>query len=343
MQPTLLFDYPRFMGNPIQNFVANNKEEMFEYITTYANFKNLYISVYKFFDITNKYSVLLDKALFDFDKDKENPDSLKYRDDTIKLHEDLLKDKILHLINLTGGGFHVIPFLETKESYLNKADTLFNMQHYYQTKLNIYPDQHIKGDLKRIFRIPNTFNYNKQRFCVNINPSVEHLLYGSMESLYEYASKPHKIEFFGSQLMDINQFDNKRTYSSCDVNFNFDSQLDGNYEGALKEIYDKAPDCIKYIIDKKHLNNKERYFLILYLKETLYNKRLLGYEDIIGLMHEILDEEKWDHFVNGENLKPLNSIMEKNYYIPVCTKIKYEYKCCPHVEKGCGLRHPRYN
>jgi hypothetical protein len=350
---SLVNRFPRFLGRPIQDEIALNYNDLEEYINKYANYCDLYMSVYSFPSPIDKNSAIIDKVFFDFDdntiiefREKNIPKCLR---DVLVLHEDLEKDNIKHIINISGRGFHV--FLFTEECDLSsKSDTIFNIQDYYQNKLDLNLDEKIKGDIRRIFRMPNTFNFKAFRMCVSLNKDV---LCSDIDAIYEYAKTPRPLYYFCDNLLDIKRFDKKREYSN-----NFNCKLvnvnERNFENTselLKEIYSNAPDCIKYLIDLKNINYNQRYFLMLYLKETKINNLFLGLQDIMALMQEILTEEKWLHFssnnkdsrgVEGEGFRPLYTIMQKNYYMPDCNKVKNEIKAC-FSETTCKRKHPKYD
>lgn len=345
---TLLFDFPRVMGNPVQNFVALNTVDFESYLRTYIQYNDIYITVYTFKNILVKETAKIDKVFFDFDgHDKYNlVDALN---DVIKLHEKLLSDNILHTINFSGGGFHLFIFCNVIP-LLNPSNTIYNVFEYYKNSLNLKTlDIKIRGDLRRIFRVPNTYNFGRKKLCVNINDDI--ILYNGIESIYKYAEKPKPIRYFGEKLLNIKTWDKERDYNNEFITYNIDYSYSNNYDNysdILKEILESSPECFKYLVNKKHLNYNERYFVMLYLKETYINNKRLSYLDIVYLMKEILDEDRFLHFSqttyngkNGEGLRPLNMIMNKDYYIPDCKKIKFELKAC-NVEYNCGRIHPKY-
>lgn len=351
--PTLIYEFPRFMGDPIQNFVALNKDDFLDYVKSHLQHTNIYISVYTFSNILDKDTAKIDKIFFDLDSkdlmyDEHTPLSLH---EARLLHEELKKDGYIHLINSSSEkGYHIFLFTEVT-NLNNKTDTIFNIQTHYEKILGLKTlDPQIKGDIRRIFRVPNTKNFNKNRICVNLNN--EEILYSNVEIINDYAQHPREIVYFGSKLFNPKSFDKKREYNLNINTTDFSSEYSfkestDNYQNLLKTIYDDSPKCIRNLINKRNLNYSERYFIMVYLKETYINNKRITYIDIINLMKLILTEEKFIHFSKpidsngkiGEGLRPLNLIMQKNYYIPTCEKIKNEMKLC---DGDCGRKHPKY-
>lgn len=323
------------MGHPQQDFIAYDKKDLKSYLEKYLHSSDIYISVYKFMHIEkgviDEYSAYIDKVFFDLDSEE-------WVEDMIKLHKWCEERNLIHRFNCSGRGGHFFVFTKPQVQY--KSNAIFNFVTDMEEKLSIEVDPKIKGDLRRIFRLPNTYNFKGMRFCVPIN---EELLYKGKKEIYKFAKKPKsKIEWYGKRLMDLAKWDKKRTYGNVDVDVEIEALTDvsdNELTELVEKIYDRSPSCIKYLMGKRDCNYKERYHLILYLKEQKVIPKKLSKFVILKILKEVLSKKKYYHMSVEEGLRPFNLIMRKDYYLPNCDEWKKE-GLCPDDE--CDRYNPRY-
>jgi len=333
---SLINRFPRSMGHPRQDSIVYNKEEMWEYVKRYFKSSDIYLSVYSFTHIENgeidEYSAVLDKVFFDFDGDK-------WLDDILKVHDWLEERNILHRVNCSGRGGHLFVFCKPQVQF--KSGAIFNFVTHIEEELSVTVDSKIKGDLRRIFRFPNTFNFKGMRFCV---PLTDKVLHTNVETIYSYAKEIRsEFDWFGKELVDLHKWDKERTYCVTDIESFKLSKLedvnDAELNSVIKRIYDGSPTCIKRLMTKKDLDNVERYYLLIYLKEQAVVPKRLSEKVILKIMQSILSTKKFYHMSVEEGLRPFNSVMRKDYYIANCDEWKMNGMC---PDKSCTKKNPRY-
>mgnify|MGYP001613130167 CR=1 FL=1 len=261
-----------------QRITLNNMEKMIELVNRNIRVSDLYISNYNYHEgdvETNKVNPLsaeLSSAFFDLDKGDD------FHENTKKAHKFLLENDVAHKVNFSGNGFHLIVFLKLRE-YINKKRTLFNFQKWLDNTLHLNSENKLFGDLSRIRRLENTYNFKANRFCINLTSDDLNM---ALDEIKKLASKPQKnITIYGEKLLDIGNFDRDMMFPNGNSN---------NGNGFIQpEIYInfgdlKLPICISNALSGKAVKWIDRFYVILYLKQTGLNP----YEEYTFL------KEKWD-------------------------------------------------
>jgi len=336
---TLLNGYPRSMGNPHQNFVAYNKKQRLKYIKKYIKKCDLYISVYKFTEIDDKgkpvrESALIDKVFFDFDSEQ-------WLEDLIKVHNWCKEKNIVHRSHASGNGGHSLIFVKTNVS--NKKEAIGNFQRWLQNELDLIVDKKIIGDIARIFRYPNTYNFKGRRFCIPIPPEVLESEQPMTWIYKRYTSQCFCNAWSGKHLLDLKEWDVPELLymESTEVDVDL-SEIDDEIETE----YHMFPACVRSWLSTPKLSGDGKFLLILFLKDQIYTKTPFDHVEIISILKKTLDPNEFAHYFGskiqrrhaGHNGLKFKSVMRKDYYMPDCEEIRKKGYC----PEDCGRRHPIY-
>ena len=220
--------FPREIALP-KRYIIHSWKEMEEIINKNNGKVSIYTTIYSFENIVSKHkygrtfdlaeyrTAIIDKLFFDLDKED-------CWQKTLKFHNYLKKQDIMHCINFSGKGFHIYIFTkEVKNDLKYKKDAYFNIQKFFadhngltigeSEKADL--DTAVIGDLARITRIPNTFNMRRKRYCIPI--TEDDLLLG-YENIKEKAKEQQypKHRIFGRKKVDLKYFDSPKFGSDSD-------------------------------------------------------------------------------------------------------------------------------
>lgn len=336
---TLLNDFPRMMGNPSQNFIAFNAQQRDAYVAKHSALCNLYISVYKFTALGEdgfaaRESAWIDKAYFDFDE--------SWRKDLFKLSKWCRKRGLIHRNQYSGRGSHTIIF--NKLGVANKSQAVGNFQRYIAEELNLDLDRKIIGDIARIFRYPNSYNFNALRFCIPI-PIDAIIQEKSEEWFYRMATRQQWFNpWSGNKLLDLSRWD------TPDLMYCDETSLNFNTDEVSTDItidYPEFPLCVQKWLNTPGLIGHGKFMLVLFLKDQIYNDVPFEYNEIAGIVKKCFSTLEFNHYFGTTRLrghsghmgKKFRSILTKDYYMPDCEEIK-KSGFCP---QDCGRRHPIYD
>ena len=288
----------REVGLPRQ--VVHSEAEILKFIDKNIGYSNTYYTVYEFKELGDrlcKYSSAIVDRIF-IDIDEGSPEEAYVQ--MVKLHELLMKDDIVHIINFSGGGFHV--FISIEELKDNKKEYL----RIYCNRLKaqgIKFDPQVVGDVARLCRFPNSYNYKRKRWCISVNSNmiynfneIMRLSTDGQQNIYEIFGKNilnlKKIISL-KELNDLGQICDTKcpTYDINDILLNIDI-----------EKYITLPPFIKRMI-YKHQHKiddniswfDDRYHLILWCRENG-----VSFEDCCAFLKSILDEKEFSHAVREE-------------------------------------------
>jgi hypothetical protein len=317
-------EFPREVGAPRK--LVKDMNEYLAYIKLYNGKKKaIYTSVYMFEHISSdnkpEYdSAKVDKIYFDFD-DKSCP----AYDNVKRLHDDLVKDDIKHMIVMSGRGYHLYIFV-AKNHLQHKKEAIRGCQEYYMNKLSLKVDPQVVGNVAQLARIPNTFHPIAGRFCIPLNKTQFDL---GDNDIKQMAQQQNFIKDFyiGTKLLDISKWD-IRTKSEFVVN---DSMITPSNQSVAGIVLKELPLCISKCLMNRNMGWKERYTTILYFKEMGYTK-----EEVFELFKIYLDPRKLYHCVKEE--RQLQYLFERDDLVfPCCDKLKLEGFCpqdCKFLNKG---------
>jgi hypothetical protein len=268
-----------------------------------------------------------------------------------------MENDVIHRFHYSGGGLHF--FIGCRPQIQFKKTALYNFQTWAIKKFNLVYDKGsltTLGDIARSFRVTNTFNFKRQRYCIPLKK--EELMNFGEERLSNLAKEP-RIEdnfnyWYGHKLIDLTPFDVKKylfkVEVKADVDINKLIEPEKLLENGLKEFYNKVPYCIKYLLtrheDGEWIGFRGRYLLTLYLRDQQI-KRFSGHE-IVSILKSVMVNDEWIHCATaqrlpghnpGERLKPIRKVLTKlEYKFPSCFQLQNQGFC----PRKCGKWHPIY-
>ena len=284
----MIFDtFPREFG--AQRLIAKDMDHFLKLINTSNGKINCFTTVYSFTESRedgrlNYESAIIDKIFFDFD-------TIDCIDEGISLHEFLMEKDLKHSFLWSGGGLHCYIYTDNKEA-IHKKSAIKNAQIFF-TEFNgkkLKLDQKVVGDICRLGRIPNTWNLKRKKYCIPI--TVGDMKKGR-EHLEEKAKKQNtEFSFYGVKLLNLDRFDYPNNDFSDDLQ---DFKLPDKIE-TDDDLFNKIPDCIKFLLLKGDCDHNERFPIILYLKDALnYTKA-----ETIEVLKKYLTEKKFYHCIFEE-------------------------------------------
>lgn len=330
--------FPREVGFPERKLIYNDYE-YYTFITKYNHKKNIYVSLYSFkscIGIRPIYtSADIDKLFFDFDGDKSIY-AVRI------LVSGLLKENISFAVHFSGGGFHVFVFTHKPENFNSKEFVRISQLHILDTyKIREYCDPHIISDIARIVRIVNSYNVNRNRFCI---PLYSHEVFLPLNKIKKLAEKSRQIKDY---INAGNKFVLPENIIQSNINLTKLEYNDPVNNKEKKLFQYPVPDieindiksnhifvefdndqCINDILKKVHPTHNERFLLVLHFSNKFrqgapienFNKELL-----IKMIVDELRKLKWDDWnedphVNKSTVYQTTNIINKNYnYVPGCT------------------------
>ncbi len=322
----MFFKFPREVGLPRK--VVFNKKEFLDFINLNNGHKDkIYTSLYTFTVAENngrqtykENSQVIDKIFFDFDGEP----SFEH---THRFHEYCDKNSLMHSIAFSGGGFHCYIYChETNKpgyEYLqNKKDTIANAQKFIEKEANVVNDEHVVGNIAQMARVWNTYNIKRKSFCIPLTrKQLENLSLNEIKSLAKKQNFTNDI-VMNKKKLELKGFDTKRENGFID----WDGKIDINIEGNRMPIeIDSLPDCIKYLLSKKHPLWRERGFVVMYLRDI----GLLPQETAI-VMKKFLSERDYRHAITDPHGdKQIKYLYSRNDLLfPSCRTMR-EKKACP--------------
>jgi hypothetical protein len=321
------------VGTP-KRFLMDSIEKTIQFIKENLSKTNLYITNYKYSRLieNNRFkkidynSAFVDSMFFDIDKGN-------FYENTMKFHKWLVRQNILHRINCSGNGFHVIVYIKPLVGN-NKKIALYNAMKYLNEKLKLNAEEKTFGDISRLRRIENTFNFKANRFCIPLNNETINL---SWEEIKKIAEEPQgQIYYFGEELLNISNFSE---WSNNDFNSNSNGYYDKNYPANVLKVEDvEFPQCIKNILNKKEKNFRDRFVLISFLKNAG-----VKYSEVVNFLKKELTEIRLHHnrwlesdFQHCIRERQIEQIFKKNFLFPSCDSLKKMGYC--NLKNECEQR-----
>jgi hypothetical protein len=313
--------FPREFANPKRRLVFS-KEEFYSLINKFLPYTNLYTSVYSFKQIDSEKnqpiydSAEIDKIFVDVDEPSEW--------EAIKHYHNLLTEQnILHTLVFSGKGFHIYVFCKLSDEDVQgwvKKEAIRNFITSTFKKLKY--DEVVVGDLARITRIPNTFNFRRKRWCIPLSSKFLELSY---DEICKKAEKQNlEWDFFGKKkiVLKVEEIKNEvKKFNEVDI------------EDVKKILITEPifPPFLKKIIDKKKYfwdrsgGWKERYLIILWLKEIGFT-----FKECVAYLKSILTKPEFVHCVFEEKQPQYlysKEFTKNPYHFPKIEKLKeYGFK-----------------
>ena len=320
----ILKRFPVFVGTPEQR-KFDSPDKAFEYINRHNGLTDVYDSLYN--------NGVIDKVVWDFDYDVNSED--QYSDwetlwsDVQKLTYELRKGGYKQMTVFSGNGVH--KYLKTVECELSKPKkAIRKVQEKYQSSLGINTDEAVFGDVRRIFRVPNTYNPSAERFCIPLKPEDIEKDIDDIKSLADGQRFVDAIE--GENEFNILKYDCKTNWQENPL----DNKIEGNFsvgEGAT--LFETYP-CITNLLEnydniekKGHgLGFRRRFLVILHLKETGHT-----IQETREILKDNLSEEEYLHCVHNEG--QVEQIYKReDMLFPRCDSLMQEIPCIHNPKEG---------
>ncbi len=282
-------------------------------INTYARFGDVYISVYAFTDAEKNNhrfrpvyeSANVDKIFFEFDclslddeKTKEvyNP---AVEQSVLSLDDWLEANNYQRRYFFSGGGFHSLVSCVGSWKYLMRATFTI------ADKLKLLADTTSFGDVARVRRVPNTWNWTKttkkgatkerDAYCIPVTRDELKLGYWK---LHEVAQEPRIGEqmIYGDFPVQLEEYkDTHVAYRHKETHQPLSQIVDG---ACAEEILRRNGlymsdlcDAIKAVIGAEKIGNANRLLVIKYFHTVLG----LKYEECIRLLQSLLPVNEFQH------------------------------------------------
>lgn len=240
-------------------------------------------------------------AFFDFDNDV---------DGVRKLVTFLMKEDIKFRLHHSGNGHHVFVYCEGK----GNGSNLRILQLSLLEKAGTFCDPHVIGDVQRICRIPNTWNFKSASFCVPI--TIDEIEKGNFQEQRFFKKE------YGTKLLNLEDY--------TEENFEYLKPL----VVPNLQISSDIPliPCIRNIISKNNPCHNDRWLLAVYLSYTLREGKDLWNFDSKMLIEKIMEymNNTCSHWLDYDSRKTkyylLNIIPKFNPMI-TCDFIKKKNAC----------------
>lgn len=331
----LINSFPRQVATP-QRTTMKDKNSFYRLVNQYNGLKNIYFSIYNT-DNDGKFSdINLDLIFFDFDE----VDAIE---DVKKLSNYLMEKNIRHLLMFSGKkGFHVYIFTKNGHKLKYPKEALTNAHDFFIKELKLKMDMHIRGDIARIARIPNSLHIGGRKFCIPIKR--EDLIQG-MDYIRNKANyQQWDFNYYGMENFDISKYD----YNN--INSEHTYIPEGSYTFSDDdEIINKFLPCVQcWLLDKKNEltgtklgNYAARYFFVVYCKVNGWPKSFCDEmaKKYFGAVKRT-DGLK-DNYVHFKKFKVLDYGWKDGKIFPDCSSL-YEKglclgKCQHYKERGSPL------
>jgi hypothetical protein len=282
----MFFKFPREIGFPKRHLVKS-LDEFKKLIAENITKLDIYTTVYAFERLDgfkpDYGSAIIDKIFFDFDGD-ESFENVK------SLHEKLKSLDLLHTIFFSGGGFHTYVFVKLDNSLSPDKKSLAIIK--IAKKLAKGYDEVCTGDLARLARLPNTFNFKRKRFCI---PVSEEDLNKGLDFIKAKAKQQQpNFYFYGNKILNLNNLVNNYNEEQK-ISYINSSQTIHNIN-----IFELPPFLIKILEEHKKgwvksTGWRDRYLIILWLRELGFNKL-----DVKSFLAKNLTPDEYNHAVFEE-------------------------------------------
>ena len=275
----------------------NNKQDALADINRYKDFSNVYHSIYGFRETENLWgdrespnyeTAHINRIVLDLDSYIKHDGVQYYTENGIdsvrKVEEWANRLNLLRQYRFSGGGFYAI--FSAKGHPLKLRDFEINLGN----QLDIHIDESTIGDVARMMRVTNSFNFKKYRRCYCIPLKIEELSL-PYEKIKKLAETPRMGEryIYGTETYDFSN--SKIDKSKIRLKkIKIDLKENVKADDILAEYgWERSDFCdgIKRVLSKGHVGNYLRYELIKYFKSVV--KMELG--DTMRLMVTLLKKE----------------------------------------------------
>jgi len=232
-------------------------------------------------------------------------------------------------MQMSGKGFHsfafTIPYdigdIAHRKAKIKAAQTM------YCGDLPTRDKKIVSGDVRRMFRIPNTYNTSAKRFCI---PITEDVLSWDIDKIFEYAKKQrYKFVCYGKNLLNLEDVKIIEEEDRPRINVNVEN-FDDDFVNSLLP-------CTKYILSHTHPDHDQKVAMIadIVFMITLGSEQE-NKQDVINLIEKIVWKHcKWAD-LNSITLtrQQIDSIVSGINFGYSCKRKRNEFNMCV---KSCNL------
>lgn len=302
-------------GIPTRIARVSTDEELLGYINKWNGITNIYSSIYWYNVIQNdeygneKRQPLIDKVCFDIDNDLESAKKL-----TAYLLDKELKFSLFN----SGRGWHFYIYCCGNGDAQKLRIAQLSILH--ESKASA--DMHLIGDVSRILRIPNSWNFKSNSFCI-----------------------PIKVEELGKEDGSKQRIGQRFIYGNKILNL--EDYTESNFEYIKPEImldmkintHISLLPCIRNTIKKINPTQIERYALVVFLSDVLRNGKDLHYFDQGLLLEQIraffLENcRHWMDFNIERTMYQVKNILPKTNFYVGCKFLKEKGLCIECIPGG---------
>ncbi len=291
----LIFSNPESVGRK-----RSTKIPIETYIRKMNRLSNCYASVY---------NGCIKNMFFDIDEN--------VWENTMKLHNYLLKNDSKHSVVFSGRGFHV--YVMCKE-YPTSKQTLWNGMNDIITKSGCVCDRHVVGDIKRIARITGTKNIKTGNYCIPLYQKDIDKGFGYVKELSKQPRTDGEI--FGNKEFVLNEYDIPEQNFSIEIK---ECKCDVKSEW----LEENLPPLITKFLKKENVGWRERFLTILAMKEIgLSLMSTMNYCKMFWnapRKHGFSNKSDFTHAVNDEG-NQFKYIYGRNDFFPNWGNLSNEYK-----------------
>ena len=310
-----------------------NKRDALADINKYKHFSNVYHSIYgyreteKLFDreAPNYETAHINRVVLDLDSYIKHNGVQYYTENGIdsvrKVEEWASKLNLLRQYRFSGGGFYAI--FSAKGHPLKLRDFEIDLGN----KLDIHIDEATIGDVARMMRVTNSFNFKKHRrcYCIPLKADELSLSYEKIKKLAE-TSRMGERYVYGEETYDFSYAkvdQSKIRLKKIKIDLKENVQADDILSEYGWEQNDFC-DAIKRLLNKGHAGNNGRYELIKYFKTVIRVSledamrlivSLLGKEGI----HSLHENQAW-HIYRGNYVFNPQKLHDLGFCSPDCDK-----------------------
>lgn len=297
-----------------RRIVIHNASQIKQYVEMYNGKKHLYKTVYNYVDIPSQDHALVDKIFLDFDAHEKN-----FFEDVRTVAKYLYEQNIVFYIRFSGRGFHI--YIELVPAWVRSPKrAIKNFVRDLHKETGTKSDPAVVGDLRRVARMINTLNLKSNRYCISI--SYKTLMEKTYEEIFNLAITKGSTKDYinGENQLDISPWDQEARIVQSQKIISKTIKLSHEF-----------PPCIKEMMKDPFLAYRERFYVIIFLRELGYTR-----EEIENILQSFLDTEWYEHCIHEENI--LKYLVDNEKYIFAdCTTLQDEGRCMDYDCDGPGL------
>ena len=311
-------DFPREYACPNRVGLLNSMEDLIRKLNIHNHKTTFFTSLYSFTELNpvkNRgiYSSAVINKIF-LDSDKHSLAVIK------SLHQYCMDKDYIHCFFFSGRGFHY--YIGATGELKNKKGAVTNAQMKICDDLKFKLgangdsdiDSHVIGNLAQLVRVPNSYNIKRKAYCIPLKKSD----LTTIEHVVEKAQKPQLgISVYGHKYLDLTPFDSEPILQEYDVSV----ESPGVSLSADKVNKESFPVCIRSIMTDRLINHKERYYLIVYLRDLG-----LDLSSVIEFLRKNLSSKEFSHCVLTER-QPYFIFKRNDLVFPHCDTLFKEGVC----------------